>query len=65
LFKGESDLHSKLEYIELLTNSYLRSICIKDDIPHEFDAIWNAEQPKAFQQIVTVGNLLAKNPDFD
>ena len=53
----ETQLRSKKELIERFIRENLADIQNTDDIPQEFETFWNAEQEKAFLEIVQVENL--------
>jgi type I restriction enzyme R subunit len=52
LLNTEAHLRSKRELIELFIKSNLPAIEDTDEIPQEFEKFWNAEQLKAFNQLV-------------
>jgi type I restriction enzyme R subunit len=52
LLNTEAHLRSKRELIELFIKANLPAIDDTDDIPQEFEKFWNAEQQKAFIQLV-------------
>lgn len=60
LLNTEAHLRSKRELIELFIKANLPSIEDTDDIPQEFEKFWNAEQQKAFNQLVTEEKLSAE-----
>ena len=60
LLNTEAHLRSKRELIELFIKSNLPAIEDTDDIPQEFEKFWNAEQQKAFNQLVTEEKLSAE-----
>ncbi|MBV2195357.1 MAG: type I restriction endonuclease subunit R, partial [Flavobacterium sp.] len=60
LLNTEAHLRSKRELIELFIKANLPSIEDTDDIPQEFEKFWNAEQQKAFNQLVSVEKLSAQ-----
>ena len=57
LLTGEANLRSKRELIEKFILENLPIIEDTDTIPEEFDKYWNAEQQKAFNQLVKEENL--------
>jgi type I restriction enzyme R subunit len=57
LLNTEAHLRSKRELIEKFIQDNLPAIEDTDDIPQEFEKFWNAEQQKAFNQLVTEENL--------
>ncbi len=57
LLTGEANLRSKRELIEKFILENLPIIEDTDTIPQEFDKYWNAEQQKAFNQLVKDENL--------
>jgi type I restriction enzyme, R subunit len=57
LLNTEAHLRSKRELIELFIKANLPTIEDTDDIPQEFEKFWNAEQQKAFNQLVKEENL--------
>lgn len=52
LLNTEAHLRSKRELIEKFIQDNLPAIEDTDDIPQEFEKFWNAEQQKAFNQLV-------------
>lgn len=60
LLNSEAHLRSKRELIELFIKANLPSIEDTDDIPQEFEKFWNAEQQKAFNQLVNEEKLSAE-----
>ena len=60
LLNTEAHLRSKRELIELFIKANLPEIEDSDDIPQEFEKFWNAEQQKAFNQLVTDEKLSAE-----
>jgi type I restriction enzyme R subunit len=60
LLNTEAHLRSKRELIELFIKANLPAIEDTDDIPQEFEKFWNAEQQKAFNQLVTDEKLSAE-----
>ncbi len=60
LLNTESHLRSKRELIELFIKANLPAIEDSDDIPQEFEKFWNAEQQKAFNQLVNEEKLSAE-----
>jgi type I restriction enzyme R subunit len=60
LLNTESHLRSKRELIELFIKANLPAIEDTDDIPQEFEKFWNAEQQKAFNQLVSEEKLSAE-----
>jgi type I restriction enzyme R subunit len=60
LLNTEAHLRSKRELIELFIKANLPAIEDTDDIPQEFEKFWNAEQQKAFNQLVTEEKLSAE-----
>jgi type I restriction enzyme R subunit len=60
LLNTEAHLRSKRELIELFIKANLPEIEDSDDIPQEFEKFWNAEQQKAFIQLVTDEKLSAE-----
>lgn len=59
LLNTEAHLRSKRELIEKFIKENLPPIEDSDDIPQEFEKFWNAEQQKAFEQLVKDENLSA------
>ena len=57
LLNTEAHLRSKRELIEKFIQDNLPVIEDTDDIPQEFEKFWNAEQQKAFNQLVNEENL--------
>ena len=57
LLNTEAHLRSKRELIEKFIQDNLPVIEDTDDIPQEFEKFWNAEQQKAFNQMVNGENL--------
>jgi type I restriction enzyme R subunit len=57
LLNTEAHLRSKRELIEKFIQDNLPVIEDSDDIPQEFEKFWNAEQQKAFNQLVNDENL--------
>jgi len=60
LLNTEAHLRSKRELIELFIKANLPEIEDSDDIPQEFEKFWNAEQQKAFNQLVIDEKLSAE-----
>lgn len=60
LLNTEAHLRSKRELIELFIKANLPEIEDTDDIPQEFEKFWNAEQQKAFKQLVNEEKLSAE-----
>jgi type I restriction enzyme R subunit len=60
LLNTEAHLRSKRELIELFIKANLPTIEDTDDIPQEFEKFWNAEQQKAFNQLVNEEKLSAE-----
>lgn len=60
LLNTEAHLRSKRELIELFIKANLPAIEDTDDIPQEFEKFWNAEQQKAFNQLVKEEKLSAE-----
>jgi len=60
LLNTEAHLRSKRELIELFIKANLPAIEDTDDIQQEFEKFWNAEQQKAFNQLVTEEKLSAE-----
>jgi len=60
LLNTEAHLRSKRELIELFIKANLPAIEDTDDIPQEFEKFWNAEQQKAFNQLVIEEKLSAE-----
>ncbi len=60
LLNTEAHLRSKRELIELFIKANLPAIEDTDDIPQEFEKFWNAEQQKAFNQLVSEEKLSAE-----
>lgn len=60
LLNTEAHLRSKRELIELFIKANLPAIEDTDDIPQEFEKFWNAEQQKAFNQLVNEEKLSAE-----
>lgn len=60
LLNTEAHLRSKRELIELFIKANLPAIEDTDDIPQEFEKFWNAEQQKAFKQLVKEEKLSAE-----
>ena len=59
LLNTEAHLRSKRELIEKFIQENLPVISETDDISQEFEKFWNAEQQKAFNQLVKDENLSA------
>jgi type I restriction enzyme R subunit len=59
LLNTEAHLRSKRELIEKFIQANLSAIEDTDDIPQEFEKFWNAEQQKAFNQLVKDEKLSA------
>lgn len=59
LLNTEAHLRSKRELIEKFIQDNLPAIEDTDDIPQEFEKFWNAEQQKAFNQLVNEEKLSA------
>lgn len=59
LLNTEAHLRSKRELIEKFIQANLPAIEDTDDIPQEFEKFWNAEQQKAFNQLVKDEKLSA------
>lgn len=59
LLNTEAHLRSKRELIEKFIQENLPVIEDTDDIPQEFEKFWNAEQQKAFNQLIKDENLSA------
>jgi type I restriction enzyme, R subunit len=57
LLNSDAQLRSKKELIEKFILENLPEIEDEDEIPQEFDKFWNAEQQKAFKQLVKDENL--------
>jgi len=57
LLSGEASLRSKRELIEKFIAENLPNLEDSDEIEEEFEKYWNAEQVKAFQEIVIEENL--------
>lgn len=57
MLAGETTLRSKRELIERFIQENLPFIEDADDIPDAFDKYWNAEQQKAFNNLVTEEKL--------
>ena len=57
LLNTEAGLRSKRELIERFIKENLLDIDDTDEIPQEFEKYWNAEQQKAFNQLVKDENL--------
>jgi len=57
LLNTVTHLRSKRELIEQFIQDNLPEITNSDDIPQEFERFWNAEQQKAFDQLVKDENL--------
>lgn len=57
LLSGEAHLRSKRELIQKFILENLPIIEDSDDVPEEFEKFWNAEQIRAFNQIVKEENL--------
>jgi type I restriction enzyme, R subunit len=57
LLNSDAQLRSKKELIEKFISENLPEIEDEDEIPQEFDKFWNAEQQKAFKQLVKDENL--------
>jgi type I restriction enzyme R subunit len=60
LLNTEAHLRSKRELIEKFIQANLPAIEDTDDIPQEFEKFWNAEQQKAFNQLVKDEKLSAE-----
>jgi len=60
LLNTEAHLRSKRELIEKFIQDNLPAIEDTDDIPQEFEKFWNAEQQKAFNQLVSEEKLSAE-----
>ncbi len=60
LLNSEAHLRSKRELIEKFIQANLPAIEDTDDIPQEFEKFWNAEQQKAFNQLVKDEKLSAE-----
>jgi type I restriction enzyme R subunit len=60
LLNTEAHLRSKRELIELFIKANLPEIEDSDDIPQEFEKFWNAEQQKAFNQLIIDEKLSAE-----
>lgn len=60
LLNTEAHLRSKRELIEKFIQANLPAIEDTDDIPQEFEKFWNAEQQKAFNQLVNEEKLSAE-----
>ncbi len=60
LLNTEAHLRSKRVLIELFIKANLPTIEDTDDIPQEFEKFWNAEQQKAFNQLVNEEKLSAE-----
>lgn len=60
LLNTEAHLRSKRELIEMFIKANLPAIEDTDDIPQEFEKFWNAEQQKAFNQLVNEEKLSAE-----
>lgn len=60
LLNTEAHLRSKRELIELFIKANLPAIEDTDDIPQEFEKFWNAEQQKAFNQLINDEKLSAE-----
>lgn len=60
LLNTEADLRSKRELIEKFIKENLPVLKDTDDIPEEFEKFWNAEQQKAFNDLVKEENLSAE-----
>lgn len=60
LLNTEAHLRSKRELIELFIKANLPAIEDTDDIPQEFEKFWNAEQQKAFNQLINEEKLSAE-----
>lgn len=59
LLNTEAHLRSKRELIEKFIQENLPVIEDTDNIPQEFEKFWNAEQQKAFNQLIKDENLAA------
>lgn len=57
LLNTETQLRSKKELIERFIQENMPLILNTDDIPQEFEKFWNAEQEKAFLELVKNENL--------
>ncbi|MBK7094129.1 MAG: type I restriction endonuclease subunit R [Saprospiraceae bacterium] len=57
LLNSEVQLRSKRELIEKFIKENIPAIDDQDDIQQEFEKFWNAEQQKAFEQLVSEENL--------
>lgn len=53
LLSTETQLRSKKELIEKFIRENMPVILNTDDIPQEFEKFWDAEQEKAFQQLIS------------
>jgi type I restriction enzyme R subunit len=63
LLSTETTLRSKRELIERFIQENLPVIVDTDDIQNEFDKFWNAEQQKAFNQLIKDENLSAEKTE--
>jgi type I restriction enzyme R subunit len=63
LLNTEAHLRSKRELIEKFIQENLPVIEDTDNIPQEFEKFWNAEQQKAFNQLVKDENLSAEKTE--
>lgn len=59
LLNTEAPLRSKRELIEKFIQANLPILQNTDDIPEAFEKFWNAEQQKAFEELVKEENLAA------
>jgi type I restriction enzyme R subunit len=57
ILSNEVQLRSKRELIERFIAEHISVVADSDDIPQEFEKFWNAEQLKAFNQLITVEKL--------
>lgn len=60
LLNTEANLRSKRELIELFIKANLPAIDDTENIEQEFEKFWNAEQQKAFNQLITEEKLSAE-----
>ena len=60
LLNTEARLRSKRELIEKFIKENLPEIDESEEVPQEFEKFWNAEQQKAFEQLVKDENLSAE-----
>ena len=63
LLNTEAHLRSKRELIEKFIQENLPVIEDTDNIPQEFEKFWNAEQQKAFNQLIKDENLSAEKTE--